>query len=122
MPGIRYFPLTFAFLVAFAGAAVGKSAAPDSAIVKIDSGEVRGVVPGGVISFKGIPTPNLRSGVALAPAATGDPLDEDPERQSIRPELHAGGPVPKSEDCLALNLWRPVAASAAPLPVMVWIY
>ena len=30
--------------------------------------------------------------------------------------------MPKSEDCLTLNVWRPVAASAAPLPVMVWIY
>ena len=30
--------------------------------------------------------------------------------------------VPKSEDCLTLNVWRPATASAAPLPVMVWIY
>ena len=29
--------------------------------------------------------------------------------------------VPKSEDCLTLNVWRPAAASDAPLPVMVWI-
>ena len=30
--------------------------------------------------------------------------------------------VPKSEDCLTLNVWRPATASSAPLPVMVWIY
>jgi len=29
--------------------------------------------------------------------------------------------VPKSEDCLTLNVWRP-AGSTGPLPVMVWIY
>ena len=29
--------------------------------------------------------------------------------------------VPKSEDCLTLNVWRP-ADAAEPLPVMVWIY
>ena len=27
-----------------------------------------------------------------------------------------------SEDCLVLNVWRPAAASATALPVMVWIY
>jgi len=27
-----------------------------------------------------------------------------------------------SEDCLYLNIWKPAAASASPLPVMVWIY
>ena len=30
--------------------------------------------------------------------------------------------MPKSEDCLTLNVWRPAAASAQPLPVMVWIH
>ena len=25
-------------------------------------------------------------------------------------------------DCLTLNVWRPAAASDAPLPVMVWIH
>lgn len=30
--------------------------------------------------------------------------------------------LPKSEDCLTLNVWRPAAASDTPLPVMVWIY
>ena len=27
-----------------------------------------------------------------------------------------------SEDCLYLNIWKPAAASASPLPVVVWIY
>lgn len=30
--------------------------------------------------------------------------------------------LPKSEDCLTLNVWRPASKSSAPLPVMVWIY
>ena len=33
------------------------------------------------------------------------------------------GPLPMSEDCLTLNVWTPVAASAeTPAPVMVWIH
>jgi para-nitrobenzyl esterase len=30
--------------------------------------------------------------------------------------------TPPAEDCLVLNVWRPAAAGAARLPVMVWIY
>jgi len=30
--------------------------------------------------------------------------------------------IPKSEDCLTLNVWWPATASNASLPVMVWIY
>ncbi|MGO7917324.1 carboxylesterase family protein, partial [Rhizobium ruizarguesonis] len=30
--------------------------------------------------------------------------------------------LPKSEDCLTLNVWTPVKLSRTPLPVMVWIY
>jgi para-nitrobenzyl esterase len=30
--------------------------------------------------------------------------------------------LPKSEDCLTLNVWRPAEAADAPLPIMVWIY
>jgi para-nitrobenzyl esterase len=30
--------------------------------------------------------------------------------------------LPKSEDCLTLNVWQPATASNAPLPVMMWIY
>jgi para-nitrobenzyl esterase len=30
--------------------------------------------------------------------------------------------VPKSEDCLTLNIWRPAGRSAGQLPVMVWIF
>jgi para-nitrobenzyl esterase len=30
--------------------------------------------------------------------------------------------TPPSEDCLYANVWIPVARSASPLPVMVWIY
>jgi para-nitrobenzyl esterase len=30
--------------------------------------------------------------------------------------------LPKSEDCLTLNVWRPAKESSQPLPVMVWIF
>jgi para-nitrobenzyl esterase len=38
------------------------------------------------------------------------------------PECRQPDDVPKSGDCLMLNVWRPATASSAPLPVMVWIY
>jgi para-nitrobenzyl esterase len=37
------------------------------------------------------------------------------------PECMQPDDVPKSEDCLTLNIWRP-SRSSAPLPVVVWIY
>lgn len=32
------------------------------------------------------------------------------------------GPLPMSEDCLTLSIWRPAGARETPLPVMVWIH
>jgi len=44
------------------------------------------------------------------------------EADKFGPECMQPDDVPKSEDCLTLNVWRPATASAAPLSVMVWIY
>jgi len=96
---------------------------PDPVVVQTESGSVRGIASGDVISWKGIP---------YAAPPVGDLRWRVP--QPVKPwqgVLSAAkfGPscvqadnVPKSEDCLTLNVWRPAAPSTAPLPVMAWIY
>ena len=82
----------------------------------------RGVASGDIISFKGIPyaappVGNLRWR-APQPVRHWDGVLEAAFGHSCMQT----DDLPKSEDCLTLNMWRPAAVSATPLPVMVWIY
>ena len=104
------------------------------ATVRLDSGEVQGVVDDDVESFKGIPfaappVGDLRWRPPQAPAPwTGvrqaKEFGPDCMQSRFGPPPAAGpnAPPPPSEDCLYLNVWRPAASSARNLPVMVWIY
>jgi para-nitrobenzyl esterase len=114
-------------------AAVSQSSAP---IVKIDTGQLQGVVADGVASFKGIPfaappVGELRwrppqpvrawTGVREASEFGADCMQG---RFGPPPAAAAGAPASRvpSEDCLYLNVWRPADQTARNLPVMVWIY
>jgi para-nitrobenzyl esterase len=111
--------------VAFAAAAV---AAPE---VRTESGVVAGAEADGVASFKGIPFaappvgdlrwrapqpaahwPGMRQAVDYGHDCMQKPFPSDAAPLGTTPD----------EDCLVLNVWRPVKPSAARLPVMVWIY
>lgn len=101
-------------------------------IVRVESGQLQGVVADGVIAFKGVPfaappvgdlrwrapqPPPAWTGVRSA-AQYGNDCAQKPFPSDAAPL----GTAP-AEDCLVLNVWRPADAPAkAKLPVMVWIY
>jgi para-nitrobenzyl esterase len=116
-------------LTAAAAAAAKVPTAPIEVLV--DGGIIRGAVERGVVTFKGIPyaAPPVHALRWAPPQAVKSWI-------GVRPAFRFGHdcaqlPTPgddaplrtmPTEDCLYVNVWRPKASSARPLPVMVWIY
>jgi para-nitrobenzyl esterase len=95
----------------------------DPLIAMVEGGSVGGVAAGGVISWKGIPyaappVGNLRWRLPQPVQVWAGVR----EANRFGPSCMQTDNVPKSEDCLTLNVWRPARASAKPFPVMVWIH
>ncbi|NYE23908.1 carboxylesterase family protein [Pigmentiphaga litoralis] len=97
--------------------------APDQspAQARTTTGDVRGVLAADTVSFLGIP---------YAAAPTGELRFKAPQpRAAWQGELDAskpGSPCPQAsqtttEDCLFLNVWRPLKAEK-PLPVFMWVH
>jgi len=120
-------------LLGLAAMVSGNAAQPP--VVRVDGGEVQGVVDDGVASFKGIPfaAPPVgdlrwRPPQPLAPwtgVRQAAEFGADCMQGRFGPPPAPGAPAVRmpSEDCLYLNVWRPAsAAPGAKLPVMVWIY
>ena len=117
-------------------AAMGGAAAQQTpAVVRVDSGELQGVVDDGVASYKGVPfaAPPVgelrwRPPQPVAPwngVRQAAEFGADCMQGRFGPPPAPGAPAARmpSEDCLYLNVWRPAsAAPGAKLPVMVWIY
>ncbi|MVN23456.1 carboxylesterase/lipase family protein [Mucilaginibacter arboris] len=112
----------------------------DNNPIKTETGLISGLksADGKVISYKGIPfaqppVGELRwrvpqpakpwTGVRKCESFGPDPYQPAPRAVSMWSEEYF---IPKgsvrSEDCLYLNVWRPVKASSKKLPVLVWIY
>jgi para-nitrobenzyl esterase len=105
------------------------------ATVRVQGGELQGVLADGVESFKGIPFAAPPVGDLRwrppQPAASWSGVRQATEFGSDCMQGRFGPPPPPgappgaapSEDCLFLNVWRPASATpTAKLPVMIWIH
>lgn len=102
-------------------------------LVRVEGGDVQGVVADGVESFKGIPfaAPPVgawrwRPPQKVSPwtgVRQATEFGADCMQGRFGPPPPPGAPPARvpSEDCLYLNVWRPAAATER-LPVMVWIH
>ena len=124
------------------------TAAQQPSVVRVDTGELQGLVDGGVASYKGIPfaappvedlrwrppQPAVRwSGIRPATEFGADCMQgrfvPPPSRSATTPAPSArlspaaSAERAPSENCLFLNIWRPASATpGAKLPVMFWIF
>ena len=121
-------PLRIAAVVLLAASAAPVLGAQH--VVETAGGRVRGTVDGDVQVFKGIPFASppvgelrFREPQPAAPWTTIRDADEFspacPQRGMYPPDAPAEA---TSEDCLYLNVWTPLAAGGAKLPVMLWLH
>jgi para-nitrobenzyl esterase len=110
-------------------AATAVLAAADPSRVRIETGALKGVVGAEVVSFKGIPyaAPPIGDSRWRAPRTAHQwPGELHADRygalcmQKINPRDNGVGAPPASENCLTVNVWKPLVAKQ--LPVMVWIH
>lgn len=86
-------------------------------------GAVRGVAQNGTLAFKGIPYAQPPLGALRwqppVPPAAWQGVRDGSRFGAVCPQL-AGANVIGDEDCLTLNVWKPLAAGSEALPVMVF--
>jgi para-nitrobenzyl esterase len=108
------------------------SADAEGTVVRVTGGTLRGIAGGGIVAFKGIPYAappigSLRWHAPEPPLAwtaerTADDFGPSCEQTDPPKRTPFGSRAEtRSEDCLTLNVWTPLARPA-PLPVMVWIH
>lgn len=102
-------------------------------VVRVEGGDVQGVVADGVESFKAIPfaAPPVgewrwrppQKALIWTGVRQATEFGADCMQGRFGPPPPPGAPPARvpSEDCLYLNVWRPAVATAR-LPVMVWIH
>lgn len=101
-------------------------------IVKVDTGQVSGVLDGDVSVFRGIPYAAAPVGElrwkAPQPAKPWSGVRKCTTFGPECPQIVVGGKnsqaakQPQSEDCLFLNVWTPARSPSEKLPVMFWIH
>jgi para-nitrobenzyl esterase len=98
----------------------------DSAdVVCTEQGAVRGVAEGRTFAFKGMPYAQAPVGPLRwkppAQAQRWDGVRHGGTSGAMCPQIIAGE-VKGDEDCLYVNVWRPIEKPNSPLPVMVWLH
>src|SRR5438093_8184629 len=127
MVPLGFIAFVLLFATAFVPISVSAAACPSPSeldVICTESGAVRGVHEGHTLAFKGIPYAQPPVG-----APRWRPPEEGVHWEGIRTASDFGAICPQivseqvvgSEDCLTLNVWRPRALPATPLPVMVWL-
>jgi para-nitrobenzyl esterase len=114
---------TLAVLPKIAAASECKSAGDD--VTCTDLGAVRGTTEGDTMAFKGIPYAKPPLGdLRWRPPQPAEPWTgtRDGSRfASMCPQI-IGNKVAGDEDCLYVNVWRPLKKPTHPLPVMIWLH
>src|SRR4051794_28597691 len=121
----------FAVAVCAASLVCGAHAQPqtcraDSAdVVCTEQGAVRGVAEGRTFAFKGMPYAQAPVGPLRwkppAQAQRWDGVRDGGTSGPMCPQIIVGE-VKGDEDCLYVNVWRPIEKPNSPLPVMVWLH
>jgi len=116
--------LSCAALLLWGGSALAEPVTP----VKVEGGQVRGVVEDGLTVYRGIPyaappVGNLRWR-APQPAPKWDGVRDAAEygRACMQSNPAISNLPAPSEDCLFVNVWTPAMRAGERLPVMVWIH
>ena len=116
--------VALAVLLAAASGAAGAQPAPPT--VKIDSGKLAGTEKDGMKTFLGIPYAAPPVGPlrwkAPQPAKAWQGIRQATAFGPVCPQIAAWVKMPRSEDCLTLNVWAPVSKAGKPYPVMVYIH
>ena len=122
---------TVLLVVAMALPPAAALCAPAPTEVHVESGVLQGADENGVLAFKGFPFAAPPVGElrwrAPQPAAPWTGVRAAAQyghdcMQTPFPGDAAPLGTPPAEDCLVMNVWRPVEASDRKLPVMVWIH
>jgi para-nitrobenzyl esterase len=123
--------LNRAFILALCSclAACGTDDKPDPTRVKLADGELQGSTKGTTLQFLGIPyakppVGDLRWKAPQKPDPWNTTRDATKfgKRCAQLMDATLQNAASNDEDCLYLNVWTPVPAPKAPLPVMIWIH
>ncbi|WP_158895276.1 carboxylesterase/lipase family protein [Amycolatopsis anabasis] len=117
----------FAATVTFATGAQAEPAGDRDAVVRTDSGPVRGTVHADHRSFRGIPfaappVGELRWQPPRPPSPWTEPRDATKPGDRCAQNAGPLSQASTSEDCLYLNVTTPRRGPAPPRPVMVWVH